>query len=341
MDIKKLRPDWKIAREFSRSCGLAAARDWMKAPMIDLRGCLPGFADLGALKVGKASLKYEEVRREADWHHMPFDDAVYIGDFGDHLFAMRIRDERTAPFPFSDMEHVWDGSQWDGPHKHTPSAESVDSMFENDDPTGGGNVTHVVQLFVLPDGGEWGWVVTMPVDANRSENGSTALAVGCYVPSQGHPTGKEASEWIGESIRVAMTIASACLVYVEKTTEHFVEVRPEPKQHTKAQRKKADKTKRNFPWLNPDVPRIIMLDAKRNYPSHGRSPSNGSGEGGGVVIPYKRWGHWRTYRHERFKNVKGQRKWIEPYWVGDKEWRNSGDVYRVRERNEDGKVILT
>jgi hypothetical protein len=303
---------------------------------------------LGALRVGKASLKYESVRAEADWHHMPFDDAVYMGDFGDHLFAMRIRDERIAPYPFGDMVNVWDGSQWESDGPTTFNDHKIDSMFENDDPTGGGNVTHVAQLFVLPNGGEWGWVATVAIDANRTEadgesfaHGATALAVGVHAPAMGHATGKEAGDWLGESIRVVMTIASACLVYVEKTTEHFIEVRPEREPRTKAQQKKAAKTKRNFPWLNPDVPRIIMLDAKRRYPEHGRTGNGDSEPTGCTVGPYKRWGHWRTYRHERFKNVKGKRVWIEAHWVGDKEWANYGNTYRVRERNEDGKVILT
>lgn len=51
---------------------------------------------------------------------------------------------------------------------------------------------------------------------------------------------------------------------------------------------------------------------------------------GGHVKPHERRGHWRTYRAERYKNVKNQRRWIEAMWVGPQDAVVGPNRYVVR-----------
>lgn len=50
-------------------------------------------------------------------------------------------------------------------------------------------------------------------------------------------------------------------------------------------------------------------------------------------LAHDRRGHWRTYRHKRYRFMKGERKWIKAMWVGPKEWRSAGgkQIYRILE----------
>lgn len=45
--------------------------------------------------------------------------------------------------------------------------------------------------------------------------------------------------------------------------------------------------------------------------------------------PHERRGHWRVFQDERFVHVKGQKKWIDPMWVGPSESVVGKHVYKV------------
>ncbi|MBU1194027.1 MAG: hypothetical protein KKE62_01660 [Proteobacteria bacterium] len=46
--------------------------------------------------------------------------------------------------------------------------------------------------------------------------------------------------------------------------------------------------------------------------------------------PHERRGHWRTYRDERYKNMRGKRQWIGPVWIGASEAKVGNKIYKVR-----------
>jgi len=53
-------------------------------------------------------------------------------------------------------------------------------------------------------------------------------------------------------------------------------------------------------------------------------------EPGSTVAPHERRGHWRTFHSERFKNVRGQKRWIEAMWIGPSEAIIGKNKYSVR-----------
>jgi hypothetical protein len=50
-------------------------------------------------------------------------------------------------------------------------------------------------------------------------------------------------------------------------------------------------------------------------------------------IAHDRRGHWRNYRHERYRFARGKWQWIKATWIGPKEWRSAGgqQIYRILE----------
>lgn len=50
-------------------------------------------------------------------------------------------------------------------------------------------------------------------------------------------------------------------------------------------------------------------------------------------MAHGRRAHWKTYRHERYRFARGQRRWIKATWVGPKEWRDEGgkQIYKLLE----------
>lgn len=50
-----------------------------------------------------------------------------------------------------------------------------------------------------------------------------------------------------------------------------------------------------------------------------------------------RRGHWRTYKHDRYRFARGSTRWVKQTWCGPKEWCDAGgkQIYRVLEPVEE------
>lgn len=57
---------------------------------------------------------------------------------------------------------------------------------------------------------------------------------------------------------------------------------------------------------------------------------NPGSKSGSSPTPHERRGHWRTYRAECYKNMRGKRQWIDPLWIGASEARVGNKIYKVR-----------
>lgn len=59
-------------------------------------------------------------------------------------------------------------------------------------------------------------------------------------------------------------------------------------------------------------------------------------------IAHTRRAHWRTFRSERFKKVRGERRFIKSMWVGPEEWRDgAGQVYRIAALKPKPRAVVT
>jgi hypothetical protein len=48
---------------------------------------------------------------------------------------------------------------------------------------------------------------------------------------------------------------------------------------------------------------------------------------------HDRRGHWRTYKHARYRYARGSRRWVKQTWCGPKEWMDAGgkQIYKILE----------
>jgi hypothetical protein len=103
--------------------------------------------------------------------------------------------------------------------------------------------------------------------------------------------------------------------------------------------------------VRPDKPfkSVEWLRSRTHYTliTHGH-PANKKeiAEGARVVVDrneelkrmsHDRRGHWRTYRHERYRFAKGSTRWVRQAWCGPKEWRDIGgrQIYKILEPVEE------
>lgn len=107
---------------------------------------------------------------------------------------------------------------------------------------------------------------------------------------------------------------------VLQASEYLVEVTQE------SQSKQDIKTMEKKPWAAPVARRVILLDPAKAT-EYGHRIDRGGAHAS--PSPHQRRGHWATLKSERYKNKRGQRVWVRPAWVGDKEWIFEGNRYRV------------
>ena len=103
--------------------------------------------------------------------------------------------------------------------------------------------------------------------------------------------------------------------------------------------------------VSPDAPgrSVEWIKARTHYTliSHGH-PANTKGIAHGSEVKSdkaceltrmagSRRAHWRTYHHERYRFMRGKRRFIKQTWVGPKEWREEGgkQIYRILEPVKD------
>lgn len=263
-DVKRLRPDWEIARMLAKDGGLRLGQEWMRSVLIDLR-------DSPEQTIGEFDMGL--------WTRVPWRDAVFLYDYS---FANVVGESYLAA---------------------TRVVERAPKVV-------------VTATFLRVDEGaglEWLPVGQCIVD--NTEHTSVRVLDGVGEYEDGHV------------LQLSIGGVSVCLKYLAECDAHRVEVRSEPQARDEKQMRRYRKTVQNFPWLNEDLPRIVLLDPHRHYPGHGRDEPDGTHAS---PMPHQRRGHWATLRAERWSPEKrGTKVWRRPAWVGDREWIHHGSVYRV------------
>jgi hypothetical protein len=133
---------------------------------------------------------------------------------------------------------------------------------------------------------------------------------------------EEASVGLDRLMRGSYDWVRTVLAYLSQTPAYPVE---QKLQLNDRQRAKAAKTARKFPWSRPDLPSIIFIDFKQ------AAARGWKGGTHATPAPHQRRGHWRTYQHEKWGSLRGQRRWVRHAWIGDKEWVFNGQRYKVVE----------
>jgi hypothetical protein len=141
--------------------------------------------------------------------------------------------------------------------------------------------------------------------------------------------GRDSQEVRHHKIGVNMGSIVPALGYLDSTAEHFVTVKPVSRTQSEKVAKKAAKTTRLFPWLDEEAPRIVLLDPVRHYPVHGREAVGTHVS----PIPHQRKGHYMLLQAERYINMRGQKVFRRPAWIGDREWIHHGSVYRTLDKD--------
>ena len=141
---------------------------------------------------------------------------------------------------------------------------------------------------------------------------------------------KGAADELGEELsQVAITVTRAisCLNnYLKYGEKHMVEVFP-----AKPKKQRNSPLTKNRPWLNATGPHVLLLD---------RMPTTQTEHQGGTHAspkPHRRRGHWKTLQHPKYRHHPQYQKkiYIKPTFVGPKEVKYEGNIYRLVEPLED------
>lgn len=363
-DLKRLRPDWKIAQFLSKEVGLEMAREWMRASFVDLRHVEIDWR-------APASSFWTRENQLLPWSRLLWNSAVYawygtiaLAEYEGEMHAgMNKQGQGFNADPTQCgvvLNVVWVRQYEKGDRgyrsplpkrvptmvfKDRPELESLYIHGEREFPIDPEDVSTVAECFrVLV----WDPATDTQVRESEAHNGRpledactfvdphwyyTLAVLGAVDDLHGTiciwdstVTGAESFELRQRKVVVNMWPMVPVMDYLETTAEHFVEVRPEPKARSPQQRAKRDKTTRLFPWLDEDAPRIVMLD-----PAEHCQRSTPQGGTHASPIPHQRKGNYALLQAPRFRHKQGQKVWRKPAWVGDREWIHHGSVYRVLE----------
>lgn len=133
---------------------------------------------------------------------------------------------------------------------------------------------------------------------------------------------------IKQLVSGTMGALAAFLFDANMPSTHVVEVRP-------------DKPNKSIQWVKARTHFTLIT---HGHPANQRTV----GEGQRVRVDrneemkrmaHNRRGHWRTYRHERYRYALGSRRWVKAAWCGPKEWRDEGgrQIYKILEPVDGGQ----
>jgi hypothetical protein len=336
---KNLRPDWEIARLFAKTKGLVAARDWLRSVFVDLTSEVePDIQPEEPL-----DLVFEA------WKNLPFLDATYslLVMFDDTLTGKATPGLVYARITKLNPERVpgTNGSACDVPYwlpddealivtnkeiKQVPTGfidgtePGIQAASPNEWPKRRGKGRQLlvpgewlVRFFRVDPFNEIFWLGNFVVayEGERPKGLIEACSFNKILPS---------TKDIEIAANAILNVGGMIALILQRTDKHFVEVKADPKGFSEKRRRKMKKTASKFPWLDETLPHVVLIDPTkvREY----REPQGGTHAS---PQPHQRRGHWRTYRSEKFKNARGQRRRVKPAWIGDREWIHRGSVYRV------------
>ena len=131
-------------------------------------------------------------------------------------------------------------------------------------------------------------------------------------------------EHVLEKLKGGIDTAIGMLLWSQLNDKYPVEVRDIPKKVRKSQFGRSNRNRKK-PWTRHDYPQIIFLDQLPRHHEHGDGKHHAS------PVGHMRRGHWRTLKHERYKNHAkyGSRIRVRPAWIGDEHFNYRGREYRV------------
>lgn len=327
-----LRSDYPLIRHLARTCGYETATEWQATPLVLLPG--DGFgehliahaADYEAAISPLDRLPWRDVVLDFPHGRGPLARAVYAThptvaealDRG-HLWARvrllsdLLRDEaRTAPW-FAGQPAIY------GPFRATPdkylSVEVWEARTSAEDFAPWPDVA-LIPIATPLRTETWSYVYPNP-DCRGDRADGVAF---CNTTRCRHHA------WIRDCLgsqvimSLGVSLALESIAYLLSAEEYPVEVQPAPRTDRRA----ADPRVREKPWIREDLPHVILIHPGRVSDYRERTETSG---GHAVPRPHQRRGHWRQLRAERYKEKR--RLWVRPVWVGEGEWENGGQIYRV------------
>jgi len=114
--------------------------------------------------------------------------------------------------------------------------------------------------------------------------------------------------------------------YLKYGEKHLVEVLP-----AKPKKRRGNTLTKARPWLNATGPHVLLLD---------RMPTTQKEHQGGTHAspkPHRRRGHWKRLQHPKYRHHPSYQKqiYVKPSFVGPKEVKHEGNIYRLVEPLED------
>jgi len=137
-------------------------------------------------------------------------------------------------------------------------------------------------------------------------------------------------EDMNEELRQTAITVVRCICclnnYLKYGDKHLVEVRP-----TQSKDKRNNALTKSRPWLNATGPHVLLLD---------RMPTTQKEYQGGTHAspkPHRRRGHWKRLQHPKYRHHPAYQKqiYVKPSFVGPKEVKYEGNIYRLVEPLED------
>lgn len=100
-----------------------------------------------------------------------------------------------------------------------------------------------------------------------------------------------------------------------------------------------DKKGKSVEWRESRSHYVII---DRGHPANSKSITHGATveddpEARRTRMAHSRRAHTRVLRSERFRRARGRKIWVKSCWVGPKEWKDAGSIYRIEHDAVDRK----
>lgn len=331
MANRSIRSDFPLIRHLSRRWGNEVAMGWQRLPLIQLAG--------------------ETLRTEMEgkllsesFKNLPFEDFVF--DLDGTGFGISMKLAEVGQTSNIRLVHYW--FRLSKAKTYLANAKKLSPWFKSENfgagPGTGDMVVPDLYLEVWLDdpyvrkvkGEELGLICKNPeitgiqLNPFRYQHNFSTDDMRMFNRVTGTETKK-----ILEEYRNHLIMSAILASHMNMTQEYMVELRPE----VVLPRRNGAKDKK--PWTYEYLPRIILIDP--NKPSPHFPPVEAVNTIGTVAAtvgthatprPHQRRGHYRKYKSDRFRYMKGKTVFVKPSWIGPEQWIKEGQVYKVLGANQ-------
>lgn len=164
-------------------------------------------------------------------------------------------------------------------------------------------------------------IANMRHDPNGKEDGAYFYNSALWIEGKWVPLNDQVGRGIQQLVSGAIGAIAAFLFDANMPTTHLATVRP-------------NKQGKSVEWTRARTHYTLI--------AHGHPANKPMRELARVAVnrdeeikrmSHDRRGHWRTYRHERYRFARGSTRWVKQAWCGPKEWLDGGgkQIYRILE----------